>query len=299
MQCHSMTNNQVESCKMVFGKWFITAVCLLLISIPVRNVLSADEDDDDDLVEEESDKLKAGGGKSLGDSDDEEVVEGLAPSPDIEAVVLFTEPPNSKELPAGKPAHMLISFFNGGIDEYFVDNIQAFLKYPTDYSYNIHNYSIHSYHQAVYPDTEASFEYSMMAFDTLAGRPFGLVVLVDYKLADGREFRSTVFNETVHIVEEESAFNPEMIFLVMVFVIIGCLVAVFAYQFIAGKSRKHGVKKRVQVEMGTTNAGDVDLDWIPKQILAMSERSRQPAQKTSPRMRKNGKNAHQAKARAD
>ncbi|KRX84129.1 Translocon-associated protein subunit alpha [Trichinella sp. T6] len=298
MQCYSMRNNQVESCKMIFGKWFITAVCLLLISIPVRNVLSADEDDDDVLVEEEGDKLKAGG-KSLGDSVDEEVLEGLAPSPDIEAAMLFTEPPNSKELPSGKPAHMLISFFNGGIDEYFVDSIQAFLKYPTDYSYNVHNYSVRSYHQAVYPDTEASFEYSMMAFDSLAGRPFGLVVLVDYKLADGREFRSTVFNETVHIVEEESAFNPEMIFLVMVFVIIGCLVAAFAFQFISGKSRKHVVKKHAEVEMGTTNAGDVDLDWIPKQILAMSERSRQPTQKTSPRMRKNGKNAHQAKARAD
>lgn len=38
--------------------------------------------------------------------------------------------------------------------------------------------------------------------------------------------------------------------------------------------RKHGImtKRPAPVEMGTNNKGDVDLDWIPKEILQMNSK---------------------------
>lgn len=41
------------------------------------------------------------------------------------------------------------------------------------------------------------------------GRPLGLVVSVNYMDEDGKRFSSAVFNETVQIIDDESAFNPE------------------------------------------------------------------------------------------
>lgn len=71
---------------------------------------------------------------------------------------------------------------------------------------------------------ESSFEHAFMASDEFAGlsfdrrdfistfptgRPLGLVVSVNYMDEEGKRFSSAVFNETVQIVDDESAFNPE------------------------------------------------------------------------------------------
>ena len=56
---------------------------------------------------------------------------------------------------------------------------------------------------------ESSFENAFIAAEEYAGRPLGLVIQVNYMDETGKLFSNAVFNETVQIIEDDSAFNPE------------------------------------------------------------------------------------------
>uniref|UniRef100_A0A5S6QUD2 Translocon-associated protein subunit alpha n=1 Tax=Trichuris muris TaxID=70415 RepID=A0A5S6QUD2_TRIMR len=260
-------------------------LCLLLWS---SHSFAQHAEDKDVVVEDEGEGINEGKFNTEGstpDLDDEEEAGQLGPSPYAETDFLFTDPPGSLEFIGGKLAKMLVGFYNSGTNDFVVLSMEASLRYPTDHTYYIHNYTVMKYETLVSPITEATFEYMFMPFESLSGRSFGLVVNLNYKQNNGKQFASTVFNDTITINEEVSNFNAETVFLYVVFSCLVCLVVILAYQFIASRRRKMGLKKRtaVPVEMGTSNAADIDFEWIPKEALLLGKSTA----KTSPRRRKN------------
>ena len=56
---------------------------------------------------------------------------------------------------------------------------------------------------------QATFDYAFKPHENLGGRPFGIVVTVYYKDAEGKEFMDSVFNETVTFKEQDEGFDGE------------------------------------------------------------------------------------------
>ena len=69
------------------------------------------------------------------------------------------------------------------------------------------------YDRVVAPKQEGSFDYAFFISEQFMGRPLGLVIELFYEDSDGAQFVSTLFNETLTIVEDDSNFNTETGFL--------------------------------------------------------------------------------------
>ncbi|XP_062355148.1 translocon-associated protein subunit alpha isoform X3 [Cinclus cinclus] len=100
--------------------------------------------------------------------------------------------------------------------------------------------------------------------EPMGGRPFGLVINLNYRDANGNVFQDAVFNQTVTIIEKEDGLDGETIFMYMFLAGLGLLVIVGLHQLLESRKRKRPVQK---VEMGTSNQNDVDMSWIPQETL--------------------------------
>nr|KAF6383762.1 signal sequence receptor subunit 1 [Pipistrellus kuhlii] len=100
--------------------------------------------------------------------------------------------------------------------------------------------------------------------EPMGGRPFGLVINLNYKDLNGNVFQDAVFNQTVTIIEREDGLDGETIFMYMFLAGLGLLVVVGLHQLLESRKRKRPVQK---VEMGTTSQNDVDMSWIPQETL--------------------------------
>ncbi|XP_059671192.1 translocon-associated protein subunit alpha isoform X4 [Gavia stellata] len=98
----------------------------------------------------------------------------------------------------------------------------------------------------------------------MGGRPFGLVINLNYRDVNGNVFQDAVFNQTVTIIEKEDGLDGETIFMYMFLAGLGLLVIVGLHQLLESRKRKRPVQK---VEMGTSNQNDVDMSWIPQETL--------------------------------
>ncbi|VDP09650.1 unnamed protein product [Soboliphyme baturini] len=235
-----------------------------------QNAPNADQYGDDVRVEEEGDNSMKEAVVSEKDLNEEEEVkvQEVGPSPDADCYLLFTNPVKNLEFPATEVIRFLVGFWNKGSDHFTVDSMEASFRYPMDFSFYIQNYTPVAFNRDVNPNTEATFDYSFMTSDTFAGRPFGFVVNLNYRNSNGTNFVSTVFNQTITVIEDETGINPETIFLYVVFVCLGILMLLLLQQLISNFRRKHAVTKRsTPIEMGTSNMTDVDFEWIPKEIL--------------------------------
>ncbi|VDM39807.1 unnamed protein product [Toxocara canis] len=205
----------------------------------------------------------------------EEEVETIGASPDAYVSFLFTQPENSKDLPGGKLVKFLIGFHNRGEKDFIVRYCETSFRYPQDFSYHIQNFTLARYERVVAPKQEASFDYSFFPSDQFAGRPLGLVVELHYVDSEGALFASTLFNETVMIVEDESNFNTETGFLYVIFAAAVVLILLAGQHFLSKLTRKHGMTKNRQqsqaIETGTTNKNEVDFEWIPREVLNHSK----------------------------
>ena len=137
------------------------------------------------------------------------------------------------------------------------------------------------YLKTVPPKQEATFDFAFIPHESFIGRPLGLVVELNYVDADGVQYESTVFNQTVTIQEDETTFNPEYYFLILTgagFVIILLLIG----QNLLSRFTRKQTRSRQTQETGTGNS-DLDFEWIPKQITEKkspkpgSPRQRRPA----------------------
>lgn len=216
----------------------------------------------------------------------EEQSETIGASPDAYVSFLFTQPENSKDLPGGKLVKFLIGFHNRGEKDFIVRHCETSFRYPQDFSYHIQNFTLARYERVVAPKQEASFDYAFFPSEQFAGRPLGLVVELHYVDSEGAMFMSTLFNETVMIVEDESNFNTETGFLYIIFAAAVVLILLAGQHFLSKLTRKHGMAKNRQqsqvIETGTSNKNEVDFEWIPREVLNHNK-SPKPG---SPRQRK-------------
>uniref|UniRef100_G3NAE4 Translocon-associated protein subunit alpha n=1 Tax=Gasterosteus aculeatus aculeatus TaxID=481459 RepID=G3NAE4_GASAC len=132
---------------------------------------------------------------------------------------------------------------------------------------------------------QATFEYSFIPAEPMGGRPFGLVINLNYKDANGNIFQNAVFNQTVTITEREDGLDGETIFLYVFLSGLGLLVVVGLHQLIESRKRRRPAPK---VEMGTSSHNDVDLSWIPQETLNQINKA---SPRRSPRKRNQKRSA--------
>ncbi|KAL7984518.1 hypothetical protein Chor_003088 [Crotalus horridus] len=209
-------------------------------------------------------------------TEDEEAIEDtIVEDEDDEAEVEEDEPTELVQLqnflnfmlmyfPANNIVKFLVGFTNKGTEDFIVESLDASFRYPQDYQFFIQNFTALPLNTVVPPQRQATFEYSFIPAEPMGGRPFGLVINLNYKDQNGNFFQDAVFNQTVTIIEKEDGLDGETIFMYMFLAGLGLLVIVGLHQLLESRKRKRPAQK---VEMGTSNQNDVDMSWIPQETL--------------------------------
>ncbi|XP_061584599.1 translocon-associated protein subunit alpha-like [Cololabis saira] len=239
---------------------------------PVDEEEDDDEDEEEVLVEE--DQMQNAGGD---EDDSDEAADKLVTShPDADTTIIFT---TGEEFPANEIVRFLVGFSNKGSQTFNVQSLEASFRYPQDFQFFIQNFTALPLNTAVQPQAQASFEYSFIPAQPMAGRPFGLVILLNYLDSEGSAFQTAVYNQTVTIIELEEGLDGETMFMYVFLAGLVSLMVFGMYQVLESRTRK---RLPVKIEKGTTGVNDVDIDWIPLETLnAMNKAS----PKTSPRKR--------------
>lgn len=249
----------------------------------------------------------------------EEMPDGLPkPHPSIAARLLFTDPPGlgivprsssivPLEVPVGRPVRVLVAFKHTGtggekpVKEFTLDGVAGALRYPSDYSYYIQNFTALRLDRVVEAEREATISYAFMPALQLSSRPYGLTIRVFYHDTEGQTYVQTVMNETVQLIEWESPntnrwVDTEAIFMYLVVLCVlalGCLTFYHLWQSYAPKkfrshkkvfsSQTSGSSKfqsspgsagsdsvedvAMQAALADARAKGVNVDWIPKEHL--------------------------------
>ncbi|KAE8597845.1 hypothetical protein XENTR_v10016623 [Xenopus tropicalis] len=230
------------------------------------------EDDDDEAEVEEDDTTDL-----TEEKEEEEDLSSGEPkaSPNADTTILFVK---GEDFPANDIVKFLVGFTNKGPENFIVESLDASFRYPQDYQFYIQNFTALPLNTVVPPQKQATFEYSFIPAEPMGGRPFGLVINLNYKDANGNAFQDAVFNQTVTITEKEDGLDGETIFMYLFLGGLGLLVIVGLHQLLESRKRKRPAQK---VEMGTSNQNDVDMSWIPPETLSQIMQSRRD--KASPR----------------
>lgn len=75
----------------------------------------------------------------------------------------------------------LVGFTNKGTEDFIVESLDASFRYPQDYQFYIQNFTALPLNTVVPPQRQATFEYSFIPAEPMGGRPFGLVINLNYK----------------------------------------------------------------------------------------------------------------------
>ncbi|KAG8182448.1 hypothetical protein JTE90_012462 [Oedothorax gibbosus] len=282
-------------------------IFVFLLCVPLANkIINAqidlsDEDDEAEVEDLRSDGAVAGGpSDGFLNDEPESDLKVLKPSPDADTTFLFTQPAGSvTELPAGRDVHFLVGFANKGNKDLIVESMDASFRYPLDFTFHIQNFSAIPYNRVVKPKQDVSLYYAFYTSDTYSSRPFGLVVNLFYRDADGKQYLDAVFNETVTIVEVEDSLDGETFFLYVLLAAGLVLVIVLSQQFLVNFTRKKISSGHQKIETGTQNhQNDVDYDWLPKETLDGLTKSPRRSERLSPRKSKASKSPQQSPKQA-
>ncbi|XP_072534999.1 translocon-associated protein subunit alpha isoform X2 [Salminus brasiliensis] len=248
---------------------------------------AADEDTADDVIAEDEDdeaEVEDDDNTELTEEKDEEEEETLAgevkPSPNADTTILFVK---GEDFPANNIVKFLLGFTNKGSENFVVESLDASFRYPQDFQFYIQNFTALQLGTVVPPQRQATFEYSFIPAEPMGGRPFGLVINLNYKDSNGNIFQDAVFNQTVTITEKEDGLDGETIFMYVFLSGLGLLVVVGLHQLLESRKRRRPVAK---VEMGTSNHNDVDMSWIPQETLNQINKAsprRSPRKRTQKR----------------
>ncbi|KAK6319388.1 hypothetical protein J4Q44_G00105990 [Coregonus suidteri] len=243
---------------------------------PHSTVDEEEEEDEEDEVLVEEDQVP--GSETEDDLDEDAAVGDVTSHPDADTTIVFV---TGEEFPANEIAKFLVGFTNKGSQDFTVHSLEASFRYPQDFQFYIQNFTALLLSTVVQPQKQASFEYSFIPAQPMAGRPFGLVILLNYQDSEGNGFQTAIYNQTVTIVELEEGLDGETMFM-YIFLTGLVVLAVFGmYQVLESRTRK---RLPVKVETGTGGMNDVDISWIPQETLnIMSKASASP--KASPRKR--------------
>ncbi|XP_028288187.1 translocon-associated protein subunit alpha-like isoform X1 [Parambassis ranga] len=237
----------------------------------VDDVTAEDEDDEAEVEDDENAELT----EEKEDEEEEALVGEVKASPNADTTILFVK---GEDFPANNIVKFLLGFTNKGPENFVVESLDASFRYPQDYQFYIQNFTALQLGIVVPPSRQATFEYSFIPAEPMGGRPFGLVINLNYKDSSGNVFQDAVFNQTVTITEKEDGLDGETIFMYIFLSGLGLLVVVGLHQLLESRKRRRPAPK---VEMGTSSHNGVDLSWIPQETLNQIMQSRRD--KASPR----------------
>ncbi|KAM6908541.1 translocon-associated protein subunit alpha isoform 1-T1 [Lycodopsis pacificus] len=216
-----------------------------------------DEDDEAEVEDDENVELT----EEKEDEEEEALVGEVKASPNADTTILFVK---GDDFPANEIVKFLLGFSNKGAENFVVESLDASFRYPQDYQFYIQNFTALQLGIVVPASKQATFEYSFIPAEPMGGRPFGLVINLNYKDGNGNVFQDAVFNQTVTVTEREDGLDGETIFLYVFLSGLGLLVVVGLHQLMESRKRRRPAAK---VEMGTSSHNDVDLSWIPQETL--------------------------------
>lgn len=259
---------------------------LLFAPIIVR---AEDETEEDAVINEETDNANTAAETEAEEATEEQDLS----SPHVKTNVLFVQPAEKTDLPAGRLVRLLVGFQNNATTGFLVEGIDGSFRYPQDFSYYIQNFSSFQFNKVIDSDREATFEYMFTPSETFSSRQFGLTINLRYKDQDGKQFISTVFNETISVVEPDEGLDGETFFLYVFLAAIVVLLGVVGQQFFSsfGKKSRGGKQKTYATSSGSSN--EVDMEWIPKEHLQSNSSPR-----TSPRSRR-GQNGQTVSSKSE
>ncbi|XP_063062910.1 translocon-associated protein subunit alpha isoform X2 [Engraulis encrasicolus] len=254
----------------------------------------AEDDDEAEVEDDENTELT----EEKEEEEEEEALTGeMKASPHADTTILFVK---GDDFPANDIVKFLLGFTNKGSENFVVESLDASFRYPQDFQFYIQNFTALQLGIVVPPQRQATFEYSFIPAEPMGGRPFGLVINLNYKDGNGNVFQDAVFNQTVTVTEREDGLDGETIFMYVFLGGLGLLLVVGLHQLMESRKASNGrIRKRkldkavkflqmlerrrpvAKVEMGTSNHGDVDMDWIPQETLNQIMQSRRD--KASPR----------------
>lgn len=244
----------------------------------VDDVTAEDEDDEAEVEDDENAELA----EEKEDEEEEALVGEVKASPNADTTILFVK---GEDFPANNIVKFLLGFSNKGSENFIVESLDASFRYPQDYQFYIQNFTALQLGIVVPPSRQATFEYSFIPAEPMGGRPFGLVINLNYKDSNGNIFQDAVFNQTVTITEREDGLDGETIFMYVFLSGLGLLVIVGLHQLLESRKRRRPAPK---VEMGTSSHNDVDLSWIPQETLNQINKA---SPKRSPRKRSQKRSA--------
>lgn len=235
-----------------------------------------DEDEDEEEVLVEEPQTGDGDVYDADDVDEDSQSADVTSHPDADTTIIFI---TGEEFPANEIVKFLVGFTNKGSQDFTVRSLEASFRYPQDYQFYIQNFTALQLDAVVQPENQASFEYSFIPAQPMAGRPFGLVILLNYHDSEGNVFQSAIFNQTVTITELDEGLDGETMFM---YIFLGGLVFLILfgmYQVLDSRTRK---RVPVKVETGTGGMNDVDISWIPQETLNVMNKA---SPRASPRKR--------------
>ncbi|KAG7274097.1 hypothetical protein CRUP_028804 [Coryphaenoides rupestris] len=233
----------------------------------VDDATAEDEDDEAEVEDDENTELT-----EEKEEEEEPLVGEVNASPNADTTILFVK---GEDFPANEIVKFLLGFTNKGSENFVVESLDASFRYPQDFQFYIQNFTALQLGLVVPPGRQASFEYSFIPAEPMGGRPFGLVINLNYKDSNGIMFQDAVFNQTVTVIEREDGLDGETIFMYVFLSGLGLLVI-----------RRRPAPK---VEMGTSSHNDVDMSWIPAETLNHIMQSRRD--RASPRKRNQKRSA--------
>ncbi|XP_039591494.1 translocon-associated protein subunit alpha-like [Polypterus senegalus] len=266
--------------------WSVKLLLLLLFTLHTSGSAFADDDfehakdsqfiaeEDNDIEEEEEiPDIETDASDRVDESLD---AEETTSHPDADTTIMFV---NGEDFPANAIAHFLVGFTNKGEDVFTVQSLEASFRYPQDFQFYIQNFTALPLNIIVQPDQQATFQYSFIPAESMAGRPFGLVILLNYVDNNGKAFQNTVYNQTVTISELEEGLDGETIFMYMFLAGLMALIMFGLYHALQSQIKK---RPAVKVETCTRVMNDVDISWIPQEALSIFSKT---SPKASPRKR--------------
>ncbi|XP_028301860.1 translocon-associated protein subunit alpha-like [Gouania willdenowi] len=233
-----------------------------------------EEEDDEALVEEDQIQPSEGEEDETDETDEKQVTSHA----DADTTIVFV---TGKDFPANEIVRFLVGFTNKGSQDFTVQSLDASFRYPQDFQFYIQNFTALPLSTVIHPQAQASFEYSFIPAQPMAGRPFGLVILLNYLDSEGNRFQTAVYNQTVVITEKEEGLDGETVFMYVFLVGLVVLMLFGIYHVLETRTKR---RIPLKIEKGTGGMSDVDISWIPQETLNVMNRS---SPKTSPRKRAN------------
>ncbi|XP_067233665.1 translocon-associated protein subunit alpha isoform X2 [Chanodichthys erythropterus] len=254
------------------------------------DVMAEDEDDEAEVEDDDNTELT----EEKEEEEEEALVGEMKASPNADTTILFVkgegslkrtkaDDSSSTNFPANNIVKFLLGFTNKGSESFIVDSLDASFRYPQDFQFYIQNFTALQLGTEVPPQRQATFEYSFIPAEPMGGRPFGLVINLNYRDSSGNVFQDAVFNQTVTITEREDGLDGETIFMYVFLSGLGLLLVVGLHQLLESRKRRRPAAK---VEMGTSNHNDVDMSWIPQETLNQINKAsprRSPRKRTQKR----------------